>query len=132
MATPNVIQRLKAQLLTSGLQQKDQPLFQIINQLIDNLNTTSQEVQAIIPSIPASGAPKTSTFLTSTDESAILPNSRNVLAGTGITFDDTVPNERTLNVTPAQYYDWDVLSNGDPTTPELIFAGGEVIMIRIP
>ena len=37
------------------------------------------------------------TYLTSADESATLPNSLQVLAGTGITFDDTVPNQRTIN-----------------------------------
>lgn len=30
------------------------------------------------------------------------------------------------------YYEWSVLTNGDPTTPELIFAGGDVIMVRVP
>ena len=43
------------------------------------------------------GAPVDATYLTWTDESARLPNSRELLAGTGITFDDTVPNERTVN-----------------------------------
>src|SRR5258708_372918 len=33
------IDRLKAQLLTSGLQEKNQALFQIINQLIDSQRT---------------------------------------------------------------------------------------------
>jgi hypothetical protein len=35
MITPEAIDRLKSQLLTSGLSQRDQPLFQVINQLID-------------------------------------------------------------------------------------------------
>jgi hypothetical protein len=30
------------------------------------------------------------------------------------------------------YYEWSVLTNGDVTSPELIFAGGDVIMIRVP
>jgi hypothetical protein len=40
--SPAVISRLKSQLLTSGLQQKDQPLFQVINQLIGALSDTAQ------------------------------------------------------------------------------------------
>jgi len=28
--------------------------------------------------------------------------------------------------------EWDVLTNGDATTPELIFADGDVIMTHIP
>ena len=34
--------------------------------------------------------------------------------------------------TPPTYYEWSVLTNGDPVTPELIFADGDVIMIRVP
>lgn len=132
MASVNAIQRLKAQLLTSGLSQKDQTLFQIINQLIDSLGATATEVNVTAGSITPSGAPKTATFLTSGVEAPTLPNSRQLLAGTNVSFDDTVANERTINVPTPTYYDWDVLSNGDPVTPELIFAGGEVIMIRIP
>lgn len=43
------------------------------------------------------GAPIDATYLTSTDESARLPNSRQLLAGSGITFDDSIPNERTVS-----------------------------------
>lgn len=27
---------------------------------------------------------------------------------------------------------WSVLTNGDPVTPELIFAGGDVVMVEVP
>lgn len=36
-------------------------------------------------------------YLTHSDESAGLPNSRRLIAGIGITFDDTVANERTID-----------------------------------
>jgi hypothetical protein len=42
------------------------------------------------------GAPDTSTYLTDADETGDLPNSRRLLAGTGITFDDATPGERTI------------------------------------
>jgi hypothetical protein len=38
-----------------------------------------------------------STFLTVSDETSDLPNSRQLLAGTNVTFDDTVAGERTIN-----------------------------------
>lgn len=38
-------------------------------------------------------------YLTHSDESVALPNSRRLLAGTNVTFDDSVPNERTINTT---------------------------------
>ncbi len=40
-------------------------------------------------------------YATVADESTVLPNSRQLLAGTGIAFDDTVANERTISSTPA-------------------------------
>lgn len=43
------------------------------------------------------GAPDTSTYLTEGNETGTLPNSRAVLAGTGIAFDDTTPGERTIS-----------------------------------
>lgn len=45
------------------------------------------------------GAPIDATYLTWTDESVRLPNSRNLVAGAGVDFDDTVPNVRTINST---------------------------------
>jgi len=48
----------------------------------------------------ASGAPTTETYLTDADETGTLPNSRRLLAGTDVSFDDTTPGERTINVTP--------------------------------
>ena len=45
------------------------------------------------------GAPADATYLTWTDESARLPNSRELLAGTGISFNDTVSNQRTISST---------------------------------
>jgi len=41
------IDRLKAQLLTSGLSQKDQPLFQVINTLIDAVRTSLFGVETL-------------------------------------------------------------------------------------
>lgn len=38
-------------------------------------------------------------FLTSADDSLALPNSRQLLAGTGISFNDTVANQRTVTAT---------------------------------
>lgn len=50
------------------------------------------------PPPSSSGADPNLTYLTEVDESADLPNSRALLAGTNVTFDDTVPNARTINV----------------------------------
>lgn len=44
------LSRLKSQLITSGLQQRDNPLFQVINQLIGTLESIEAEVGIISPS----------------------------------------------------------------------------------
>jgi hypothetical protein len=49
----------------------------------------------------ASVAALTETFLTATDETGTLTNSRHLLAGTNVTFDDTTPGDRTINVASA-------------------------------
>lgn len=60
-------------------------------------------------------------FLTHSDESAALPNSRELLAGTNITFDDTVANERTVNAVAGA--DYVVMSDGGvPPQPMTIGA----------
>jgi hypothetical protein len=46
-------------------------------------------------------AAKGLTFLTASDQTVDLPNSRELLAGTGCSFDDATPGERTLNITPS-------------------------------
>lgn len=93
------LDRLLSNLQTSGLQQKDQPLFQVISQLIKYLQSAQSELTEIsgIVNNPTSGLPNL-TYLTDTDEAATLPNSRQLLAGDRITFDDTVANKRTLDV----------------------------------
>ncbi len=127
------LDRLKAQLLTSGLSQKNQPLYQIIRDLINAIRQSVDEI-AEAAGIPGGGGGSTlfdKNYITWTNELASLPNSRNLLAGTGITFDDSVVGQRTVNVSIVEK-EWSVLTNGDTTMPELVFAGGDVIMTHIP
>lgn len=58
MAIIPQLDRLKAQLLTSGLSQRNNALFQVINQLIDALRQGINEVEAqvIAVSTPPSGS----------------------------------------------------------------------------
>lgn len=51
----------------------------------------SNQLQAAVASLDE-------TFLTATDESGTLTNSRQLIAGTNVTFDDGTPNQRTVNV----------------------------------
>jgi hypothetical protein len=71
-----------------------QTIFFLINNtakardlLLDSVDTINEQISEILAS----------SFLTINDETADFPNSRQLLAGTGITFDDTVPGARTIN-----------------------------------
>lgn len=173
------LNKLQTTLLTSGLQQSNQPLFQVINQLIKavidsnagvveitgggggggplsdrTFVTTADELAALPNSSQLIAGDHVSfdtsvfgqlridillafiinaTFLTATDQSGDFPSSRQLLAGTNITFDDSVPNQRTIASSGGgSFVEWSVLTNGDVASPELIFAGGDVIMLHIP
>lgn len=70
---PNIqtIDRLKSQLLTSGIQEKNQALFQVINQLIDFTRQTVLELEANEPTwnpphMSDAAAPSDSVFYSTT------------------------------------------------------------------
>lgn len=128
------LDRLKANLLTSGLQNKDSALYQVINQLIDATKQVQALVNANIAAVSAAIPPSSAaySYLTENDDSANLPNARQLLAGVNITFDDTIVGQRTIDSIGGASSEWSVLTNGDAVNPELIFAGGDVIMLHTP
>lgn len=74
MATPTSLARLKSQLLTSGLQQKDNALYQIINSLIDGLISTGFTADEAAASSGGGGSSSAITALTG-DVTATGPGS---------------------------------------------------------
>lgn len=131
--------KLKGVLLTSGLQKENQPLYQVINQLIDAIidvsNATIESVDDIDVDIPDITSITAAQILTCGDETTTFPNSRELLAGTNITFDDSIANERTISSSGggggSDVYDAP-LSDGDLAAAELIFADGECVIIQVP
>ena len=87
----------------------EHPLYQTIQILIERLmqfqGITVEEVADInnsinnVNSVVNNLADKTRTYITVGNEVLHLPNSVQLLAGLNVTFDDTVPNKRTINVT---------------------------------
>ena len=91
---------------------------------VEDINKLNQQLSEIFAA----------TFLTVDDESTDFPNSRQLLAGTNISFDDTVPHQRTINATGGSgsgYYD-SPLSDGDEIEAHLIFGNGDPIICQIP
>lgn len=127
MAIPG-LDKLKGILLNSGIQKENAQLFQVINSLIDYLRKTSTEVAVVASSSGSSPTDITfiedARFLTSADESVNFPNSRQLLAGTNITFDDTVANRRTINATGGSAgTDHVVVSDGTLPIPSAVDDG---------
>src|SRR4030095_11765710 len=84
------LDRLKSQLLTSGLQERNNALYQVINQLIDFLRQNINSITATIGSTGGGGgAIASQTFVTTNNDQATLPNSRQITAGFGIQFNET-------------------------------------------
>jgi len=133
MATQPRLDRLKAQLATSRVKEADFPLFQVVTQLIDAIrqlqSATGEEISGVSGGVVTLSTLK---FLTHDNESIALPNSRQLIAGVNVIFDDTVVNQRTINVPDAIDREWSVLTDGDLAQPELIFANGDVIMTHVP
>lgn len=96
---PN-LDKLKSTLQTSGLSQSNNALFQVINQLIDATKQLQVAQSELIDTNTVDIVTLSEQeFLTSANDHLVLPNSRNLLAGTNILFNDTVANERTISAT---------------------------------
>ena len=127
MANAN-LQRLITTLNSSGLQQSNNPLYQVIKQLINFLLTFEQSSTTATSSAGSSAAALyLKTYLTATDETGTLPNSRELLAGTNVTFDDSVAGERTINVSGGSANDYVVMSDGGGTPQPLNDGAGHFI-----
>jgi hypothetical protein len=125
--------KLQSTLLTSGLQQRDQPLYQVINQLIKAVIDASSDTIATIDSGGGGGATSDDTFITVDDELATLPQSSQLVAGDNVTFDTSVFGQLRIDVADFElgYYDAP-LTDGDLTATELIFADGECVIVQVP
>lgn len=110
---PN-FEELRAIISTSKTTIGDKPLNQVLTGLLDKLKRfqklTLDEIAAInlileaqdLNIININNLLQLATFLTAADESLNFPASRQLLAGTGITFDDTVANRRTVNASSGE------------------------------
>lgn len=118
----------------SKTQTKNHALYQTIFYLIQNTQRARDllvdEIESIDELVSAILA---ATILTVNDETNTFPNSRQLLPGTGITFDDTVDGERTINASggAGNYYD-SPLSDGDLGAADLIFGNGDPIICQVP
>lgn len=135
MSNEEIVRRLgklQTTLLVSGLQQSNQPLYQVINQLIKAVIDSSSDTIATSGSGGGGGITANETFLTVDDELATLPQSSQLIAGSNVTFDTSVFGQLRIDVDIDDgTYDCP-LSDGDLSAAELIFADGECVIVQVP
>lgn len=123
--------RLYTQLQNTGLAVKDNPLFQLIRELIKAVSSITGSVGTVTIGSGSSGALVNQSYVTINNDTGILPQSRQLVAGTDISLDISIPGQMSINFTGIGP-EWSVLTDGDVVNPELIFAGGDVVMTHIP
>lgn len=120
--------RLKTWLQQADLQKKNFPLYQILSGLIDFLNKEQSITNTEIGDTGSSISSLTnSDILTFSDESAFLPQSRELVAGDNILFDDTTPNERSINAVKDETYITENDETSSLANSRRIIAGTNVI-----
>lgn len=132
---PN-LDRLRAQLSATGLKDREPALYQVIDQLIQFVRQSRDSTLEVIGGGTSGGgglAQNSLSFLTTNPE-ATLSNSRRVMAGSNVTFDDSVPGIRTISAGSSGPLgtQWSVLTAGAAPEPEFVFADNEVVMLHIP
>lgn len=123
-------------LASSKTQQSNNALYETIFLLI---RSTEQARDALVVNDNDSGNTLSQllgvTYLTVDDETSLLINSRRLLAGTNVTFNDAIAGQRTINVSASAIAGkgyWTPLTDGDPDETDLIFANGEAIAVFVP
>jgi hypothetical protein len=107
-----------------------QTIFQLIKRATDLKATISgsildiNEIIAVINDLD---------FLTWSDESVQLPNSRRLIAGDNVTFDDTVANQRTVDVPLDQTFITEADETATLPNSRLVVAGTNITLdVSVP
>ena len=122
------LNKLQSILLQSELQQTNQPLYQVIKQLIQAVIDSNIGVVAITGGT-GSGPISDKTYVTTGNELASLPNSSQLIAGDNIAFDTSVFGQLVLDVvltfiTNADFLTWSNESADFPNSRNVIAGSG--------
>lgn len=109
------LSRLKSLLLQTGLAQSNNVLFQFLNQILTAVSDLFALVNARITTIANNSGPVGADYLTWSNETPTLPNSRQLLAGDNVTFDDSVVGKRTINASATGDLDATYITELDET-----------------
>jgi hypothetical protein len=141
-------------LLRTKTQQSDQPLYQLLKDLITKTSDNKDQVNTILNSFfgrvritddtdlsailtiisTINNILTNATFITEADETLLLTASRQAIAGTNITFDVTNPGQIILNASGAggSGVMYMPLTDGNRDETQDIYALGDHIMVAVP
>lgn len=114
-----------------------QTIFGLINNVGDNEDKTNAAITSIQNTISGGGGGGGGTgllgasYITENPE-ALLPNSRQLVAGTGITLTDLGTQLEVSAISPNELGYWTLLTDGDLVETDFIFADGDAISIWVP
>ena len=118
--------RILSHLLNTGLQNKDNPLYQVIRELIDLITSISSSIG--LSGSSGSGLTDQS-FVTVNNDTATLPSSRQLVAGIGISLSTTTAGQIGVFSSGS----WVPLTDGDVNEPDIIVDSfGDAIVAFVP
>lgn len=95
------LNRLKSQLLTSGISQSNNALYQVVNELIGTLTGIVNEINSTLTPSSGGGGLGDQSFITVNNDTPTLPNSSQLIAGQGVTLNKQ-KNRIVINVSISQ------------------------------
>jgi hypothetical protein len=123
------LNRLRTQLLSSGLQKRDNPVFQVINQLLSAVKQLQSSFLADLSSISSSSS--TVVIGSSNNQVTGFPGMLIGEAGEGES-DIMIMTVGTSGTTTSTNGYWTLLTDGNVDETDFIFANGDPISMFIP
>jgi len=94
------------QILLERLEELEFQRGDVVNNITNSINIINNIINGLLD--------QTATFITSDNEVGTLPNSRQLLPGTNVAFDDTAPNKRVINALASGNTDLEYLGDYVP------------------
>ena len=114
----------------SRVQNANYSLYQTILFLIKNVARSRDLIIDDIAALDEEASEiAAASFLTAEDESGTFANSRQLLAGTNITFDDTIAGQRTVNATGSSSGGMIPMATGAEPLEIMSNGAGEILLI---
>lgn len=122
-------EQLYAVLNNTKLQTTNTPLWEFLKALVRMLIQFAKAIAGVANNSEVlQNAFRLRTYLTTANESAYFPFSRQLLAGPGISFDDSITNERTIS-SSSTGFSWIPMATGAEPLEIMSTGAGEILLV---